>query len=137
MKHVSILIPEGDCSLANIEGTQQILLRVNGYLNDVGRDALFDVHLVGHLKQVTMKKGMFRVCPDQLLPEVRRTDLIIIPSVHGDKQRIVDDNRALLSWIVGQYGNGAAVASLCIGAFLLAGRAPRRAQLHDSLGNGR
>ena len=121
MIHVSILVPEGDCSLTNIEGTQQILLRVNGYLAEVGRDALFDVHLVGHLQQVSMKNGLFRVCPDSLLPDVPRTDLIIIPSVHGDKQKIVADNRALLSWIVEQYKGGAAVASLCIGAFLLAG----------------
>jgi transcriptional regulator GlxA family with amidase domain len=121
MKHVSILIPEGDCSLANIEGTQQILLRVNGYLNDVGRDSLLDVHLVGHLKQVNMKNGMFRVCPNQLIQEVGRTDLIIIPSVHGDNRKIIADNRLLLAWVVEQYKNGAAVASLCIGAFLLAG----------------
>jgi len=121
MIHVSILVPEGDCSLANLEGTQQILLRVNGYLHDAGRDALFDVHLVGHLKEVSMKNGLFRVCPDQLIHEIGHTDLIIVPSVHGDKQKIVADNRPLLSWIVGQYEKGAAVASLCIGAFLLAG----------------
>ncbi|HEV9036936.1 MAG TPA: DJ-1/PfpI family protein [Puia sp.] len=121
MIHVSILVPEGNCSLTNIEGTQQILMRVNGYLEDAGRDALFDVHLVGHLKQVNMKNGMFMVCPDQLIGEVARTALIIIPSVHGDKQKIVADNHALLSWIVEQYKGGAAIASLCIGAFLLAG----------------
>ena len=121
MIHISILVPEGDCSLTNIEGTQQILMRVNGYLEDAGRDALFDVHLVGDREQVSMKNGLFRVCPDQLIGDVDRTALIIIPSVHGDKYKIVADNRALLTWIVEQYRGDAAVASLCIGAFLLAG----------------
>lgn len=121
MLHISILVPEGDCSLTNIEGTQQILMRVNGYLAEAGRDALFDVHLVGDHGEVNMKNGLFRVCPDQLIGDVDRTALIIIPSVHGDKQKIVADNRALLAWIVEQYRGGAAVASLCIGAFLLAG----------------
>ena len=121
MIHVSILVPEGDCSLTNIEGTHQILLRVNGYLSEAGRDAIFDVHLVGHLRQVSMKNGLFCVHPDSLVSGVPRTDLIIIPSVHGDKQKILADNHALLSWIVERYNQGAAVASLCIGAFLLAG----------------
>lgn len=121
MKHVSILVPEGDCSLTNIEGTQQILMRANGYLSDAGRAPLFDVHLVGHLEQVTMKNGLYRVCPDSLIQEIDRTDLIIIPSVHGDKRQVIATNRHLLSWVAGQYDKGAAVASLCIGAFLLAG----------------
>ena len=33
MKHVSILVPDGECSITNIEGTYQILLRVNSWLN--------------------------------------------------------------------------------------------------------
>jgi hypothetical protein len=37
MKHVSILVPEGDCSLANIEGTHQVLCRVNDYLAEQGK----------------------------------------------------------------------------------------------------
>jgi transcriptional regulator GlxA family with amidase domain len=56
-----------------------------------------------------------------MIQEVSRTDLILIPSVHGDMEKILGDNEALLSWIVEQYKNGASVASMCIGAFLLAG----------------
>ena len=41
MKHVSILVPEGDCSVTNIEGTHQILSRVNDYLADLGRPPAF------------------------------------------------------------------------------------------------
>ena len=37
MKHISILVPEGGCSVANIEVTHQIFLRVNDYLADSGR----------------------------------------------------------------------------------------------------
>jgi transcriptional regulator GlxA family with amidase domain len=120
-KHVSILVPVGDCSLTNIEGTQQILLRVNGYLAEAGRDPLFDVHLVGQYEEIRMKNGLYRVCPDSLIRDVGCTDLIIIPSVHGDKTKVLADNRLLLDWIVGQYERGASIAALCIGAFLLAG----------------
>jgi transcriptional regulator GlxA family with amidase domain len=122
MKHVSILVPDGDCSVTNIEGTHQILLRVNGYLEEAELPPLFNVQLVGLRKETSIKNGLFRICPDALIREVDRTDLIIIPSVHGDKQKILSDNQPMLSWIVRQYQGGAAVASLCIGAFVLANR---------------
>ncbi len=68
-----------------------------------------------------MKNGRFTVSPDVLVRDLPRTDLILIPSVHGDQPKILADNQELLSWIIRQYDHGAAVASMCIGAFLLAG----------------
>lgn len=121
MKHVSILVPEGDCSVTNIEGTHQILRRVNGYLADLGRPPAFAINLVGLHPEIKMQGGLFTVCPDILIRDLTHTDLILIPSVHGDKQKVLADNKDMLSWIVRQYQDGAAVASLCIGAFLLAG----------------
>lgn len=121
MTHVSILVPEGDCSLANIEGTHQILCKVNDYLAEEGRGPEFIVQLVGQYEETRMKKGLFVVCPEVLLQDVSHTDLIIIPAVHGNMQQIMADNAVMLDWIVKQYNDGAAVAALCIGAFVLAG----------------
>jgi transcriptional regulator GlxA family with amidase domain len=120
MKHVSILVPVGESSLSNIEGTHQILLRVNDYLAGLGRPPIFTIQLVGLHHEVGMKKGLFTVHPDVLARNVTHTDLIIIPSVYGEYGRMIADNKPLLSWIVEQYERGSAVASLCIGAFLLA-----------------
>jgi transcriptional regulator GlxA family with amidase domain len=121
MKHVSILVPQGDCSVTNIEGTHQILSRVNGYLADLGRPPAFTINLVGLHHEIRMKNGLYTVCPDILIRDLTHTDLILIPSVHGDKHKILADNKDMLAWIVQQYHGGAAVASLCIGVFLLAG----------------
>ena len=121
MKHVSILVPNGECSITNIEGTYQILLRVNAWLEEAGRPPLFTVQLVGLQRETRMKNGLFAISPDVMIKEVDRTDLILIPSVHGDKKKILVENRPMLDWIVKQYRAGSAVASLCIGAFLLAG----------------
>jgi len=120
-KHLSIVVPDGDCSMTNIEGTQQIFLKVNDYLIEAGESPLFNVQLVGPRPETRMKNGLFAVCPEALIQDIEHTDLIIIPSVHGDKAKILLDNAPLLSWIVRQHERGAAVASLCIGAFLLAG----------------
>jgi len=121
MKHVSILAPDGECSITTIEGTYQILLRVNDWLEEAGRPRLFTVQLVGLRRETRMKNGLFVICPDVLIQEVERTDLILIPSVHGDKKKILSDNRPMLDWIVKQYQGGSEVAAMCIGAFLLAG----------------
>ena len=98
-----------------------MLLRVNDWLEEAGCEPMFQVMLVGESEEVRMKGGRFRVCPDVLIGAVPHTDLIIVPSVHGDKVKILSDNRPMLEWIVARYQEGAAVASLCIGAFLLAG----------------
>ncbi|HVU96284.1 MAG TPA: helix-turn-helix domain-containing protein [Puia sp.] len=121
MKHVSILVPDGECSITTIEGTYQILLRVNDWLTEAGEEPMFDVQLVGQSTEVQMKAGRFRIHPDVCFTAVTRTGLILIPSVHGDKARINEENRPLLDWVADQYRRGAAVASMCIGAFLLAG----------------
>jgi transcriptional regulator GlxA family with amidase domain len=121
MKHISILVPNGDCSLVNIEGTHQILSRVNEYLVKAGEPPLFEIQLVGLEKDVHIKKGLFKICPDVLTRELSHTDLIIIPAVQGDFKKILAENQELISWILMQYKEGASVASLCTGAFLLAG----------------
>jgi transcriptional regulator GlxA family with amidase domain len=121
MKHISILIPEGDCSLVNIEGSHQIFNEVNSVLKRAGKEPLFKVQLVGLNKSTTMKKGLFTIHPDVLVKDLHHTDLIIIPAIHGDKQKVIEDNKAFIPWLVEQYKQGAGITSLCIGVFLLAG----------------
>ena len=120
MKHISILIPEGDCSLVNIEGSHQIFNEVNSVLARAGKPPMFKVQLVGLRKETTMKKGLFSIHADALINDVEHTDLIIIPAIHGDKKKVFADNRDFIPWLVKHYKMGAGIASLCIGAFLLA-----------------
>jgi transcriptional regulator GlxA family with amidase domain len=120
MKHISILIPEGECSLVNIEGTHQIFTEVNSVLSRAGRPPLFTVQLVGLRREATMRRGLFRIHPDVLIDDVVQTDLVIIPAIHGDKADVIEKNKAFLPWIVQQYNGGASIATLCIGVFLLA-----------------
>jgi len=43
-----------------------------------------------------------------------------VPALSGDLKQALEANKAFMPWIIEQYENGAEVASLCIGAFLLA-----------------
>lgn len=120
MKHVSILIPQGHTSLVNIEGTHQILSEVNILRTGMGKAPLFDIQLVGLSKQTTQRNGLFTIQPDCLITDVTKTDLIIIPAIHGQFPKVAIDNKEFIPWIVQQFNNGAEVASLCIGSFFLA-----------------
>jgi transcriptional regulator GlxA family with amidase domain len=120
MKHVSILIPQGHTSLVNIEGTHQILSEVNILRTGMGKAPLFDIQLVGLAKQTSQRDGLFTIQPDCLINEVTKTDLIVIPAIHGQFPKAVEDNKQFIPWIIQQFNNGAEVASLCIGSFFLA-----------------
>src|SRR6185436_15520909 len=62
----------------------------------------------------------FTVHSDVLMKDVKKTDLIVIPALSGDLNAALKVNQDFVPWIVNQYKHGAEVASLCIGAFLLA-----------------
>lgn len=120
MKHISLLIPVGDISLSNVEGTYHIFSEVNRALTIAGKQPLFNVQLVGLRKNSRVKNDLFSIHPEVLIQDVSKTDLIIIPALHTDVKKGVEKNQELVPWIVQQYKNGAEVASLCTGAFLLA-----------------
>lgn len=120
MKHVSILIPEGNVSIVNIGGTHQILSMVNEVLQKMGQNPVFDIHLVGLEKESQRSPRLFSVTADRVLSEIAKTDLIIIPAIFDDVPTAKENNREFIPWILHQYKNGAEVASMCVAAFFLA-----------------
>ena len=63
---------------------------------------------------------MFSVHTDRQIKNAKKTDLVFIPALFGDMRTALAKNKALVPWIQEQYAKGAEVASLCVGAFLLA-----------------
>ncbi|MCL9805672.1 helix-turn-helix domain-containing protein [Flavobacterium amniphilum] len=119
MKKVSILVPESSVMQA-IADPQYLFSAVNQFMAVSGKKPLFDVQLVGVKKEVKLNDGMFSVTTTQLLKDTEETDLIVIPALFGDMKSAIAQNEKLLPWINKQYNKGAEVASLCVGAFLLA-----------------
>ena len=119
MKHISILIPE-TAVIEAIADPRYMFTAVNQFLMADGKSPLFHVQLVGAKKEVKLSNELFSVHPDSLVKDVKKTDLIFIPALSGDMKTALQANKELIPWIVDQYKNGAEVASLCIGAFLLA-----------------
>ncbi len=120
MKKVSILIPNGHFNLVNVEGTYHMFSWVNEFLEQEGQRPLFELQLTGLSNPVMQPRIFFSIHPEILLPDVKNTDLIIIPAVHGNFQENIRLNADLLPWLIKQYQKGAEIACFCIGAFLLA-----------------
>ena len=119
MKHISILVPKG-AILGSLEGSRQLLTQVNEFFKAKGAPPIFKVQLVGLSKETPLSGGLFTVNADEVIEDVKKTDLIIIPAPDGDLQEAIERNKDFVPWIVQQQKNGAEVASLCLGAFLLA-----------------
>lgn len=119
MMNVSILVPENSVMQA-VADPQYLFSAVNQFLEVAGKKPFFNVELVGATKEVKLNNGLFTVNTSQLLKEARKTDLVIIPALFGDMKTAIAANKKALPWINEQYNNGAEIASLCVGAFLLA-----------------
>ena len=119
MKHISILVPKG-AILGSVEGPRQLFTQVNIFFAERGEKPLFKVQLVGIQKETPLSGGLFTVHADHLINDLIKTDLIIIPAIDGDLRNALEVNRDFIHWIKEQRKRGAEIASLCLGAFLLA-----------------
>jgi transcriptional regulator GlxA family with amidase domain len=120
MKHISVLVPKGAAVLACIEGSIKLFNMANTLLENNGKPPLFKVQLVGLTKEPCIYDKFFTVRPDLTIADAQKTDLIVIPAVNGDMGEVISLNQDFLPWIRSQYKKGAEVASLCVGAFILA-----------------
>lgn len=120
MKHLTIIVPDGQNNLSSIVGAYKIFTRANEYWKQVHSKDLFKIELAGISKKVEFYNGLFTVNPHTSISGITKTNLIIIPSLNHNYKKAVKANRLLIDWIEKQYKLGAEVASICTGAFLLA-----------------
>lgn len=120
MKHLTIIVPEGQNNLSSIVGAYKIFTRANKYWMESGKKEMFKIQVAGISKEVEFYEGLFAVRPHTDISQISKTNLIIIPSLNHNYHNAVKGNEPLIDWIVKQYKNGAEVASICTGAFMLA-----------------
>lgn len=120
MKHITILVPDGQNNLSSIVGAYKIFTRANTYWKETGRKETFKIELAGISKKIDFYEGLFTVQPHTHISDIATTDLIIIPSLNHNYEKAIKGNEPVISWIEQQYKEGAEIASVCTGAFLLA-----------------
>lgn len=123
MKHLTILVPDGQSNLSTIAcivGTYEIFTRANAYWKEKTKKELFKIELAGVTKKADVYNGLFTVKPETNISTINKTSLIIIPSLVRNYEEALKGNKLLISWIEKQYKSGAEIASMCTGAFMLA-----------------
>ncbi|MBL7933745.1 MAG: helix-turn-helix domain-containing protein [Bacteroidia bacterium] len=120
MKHISVLVPKGAATLSCIEGSFKAFNIVNSFLQEIGKAPMFKVQLVGLDHEPQVYDSLFKVQPDYSIHDDFKSDLIIVPAVNGDWKKVIEINKDFLPWITSQHETGSEIASLCVGAFILA-----------------
>lgn len=121
MKHVTIVVPEGEGNnLSSIVGAYKIFSRANDLWKQRENETKYKIQLAGISEQVDFYDGAFSVKPHLHLSDIEHTNLIIIPSLNHHFGKAVAENQFLIDWVKQQYQQGAEVASICTGAYILA-----------------
>ncbi|MER3328902.1 MAG: DJ-1/PfpI family protein, partial [Candidatus Kapaibacterium sp.] len=119
MKKVSIIVPE-TAVIEAVADPHYMFRAVNQFLKQQGKEKLFDVEIVGLTKHIELENNLYTVNVNKTINEVDKTDLIIIPAISGDFEEAIGKNLEYIPWLIRHYENGAELASLCVGSFLLA-----------------
>jgi transcriptional regulator GlxA family with amidase domain len=123
MKHITIVVPDGQSNLstiASIVGSYEIFNVANEHWKRSGKKEIFKIELAGISEKADVYDGLFSVRPHANIGDVKTTNLIIIPSLVRDFQKAVKGNQLVIDWVEEQYKQGAEIASICTGAFMLA-----------------
>lgn len=120
MKHLTILVPNGENNLSSITGAYEIFTKANAFRKANGSQELFKIQLAGISEKINFNEGLFTVKPHTNISAIHKTDLIIIPSLNHNYTLAIHGNELLLPWLEKQYKKGAEIATICTGAFMLA-----------------
>jgi transcriptional regulator GlxA family with amidase domain len=119
MKQVTIVVPNGYADMSTITGSFEILTTANEHWREMGNRPMIEIRIAGFVIKPESDAGFFWVRPADI-QEIKKTDLLIIPSLSHYYYTLIKQNAALITWIREQYKSGAEIACLCTGAFLLA-----------------
>jgi transcriptional regulator GlxA family with amidase domain len=120
MKHLTIIVPDGENNLSSIVGAYKIFSRANAFRKEMGKAEVFKIELAGISKEVDFYGGLFTARPHTHISTITKTNLVIIPSLNHNYEKAIKANQPLIDWIGKQYKHGAEIASICTGAYMLA-----------------
>jgi transcriptional regulator GlxA family with amidase domain len=121
MKQITILYPEEQCTLSTVScilGTVEVFTKANDYWKKQGNKQKYQLTIAGTSAKEEYVSGLVAIKTNAHISDIGKTDLIIIPSAKPVKN--ANSNQPLLDWIKKQYKQGAEIASMCSGAFILA-----------------
>ncbi len=119
MQHITIVIPDCRINLTTVSGTLEILSQAHEYWQKRGNRPTLNIQVAGFVETPKPSDDYLTIHPTDIR-KIKQTNLVIIPSLLREYERAIGQNDELLNWIKKQYKNGAEIASICSGGFLLA-----------------
>lgn len=116
---ISVYVPH-HAAIEAITPAYRLFKTANDILIASGKKPKFKVEYVGLQKSIKANDGEYSIRIDRHISNVNDSDLIIIPALYGDVKHSLKKNSAAIPWLQKMHRQGSEVASLCIGAFLLA-----------------
>ncbi|SUJ30993.1 Bacillibactin transport regulator [Sphingobacterium spiritivorum] len=116
---ISVFVPQYG-TIEGITPAFRTFHTANEFLTVFGKKPIFEVEYVGLQEYVPANSGEYSIRTNRLLQDVSRTDLLIIPPVFGSIDSGIAANAEAIPYFRKLHLNGASLASLCVGAFLLA-----------------
>ncbi|MFI5450717.1 GlxA family transcriptional regulator [Pedobacter sp. UC225_61] len=124
MKHLSIVVPDEQTTMSTIAciiGAFQVFGAANNYLVSRGEAAVFKIELIGATNNDFLNNNLLSIKHQFAIHEIDKTDLILIPaSSIRSYDTATTNNKLLIDWLTKQYTQGAEIASMCAGSFMLA-----------------
>lgn len=116
---VSVFVPE-TAVIEALTPAYRTFKTANEFLTSLGKKPVFQVEYVGLHEYVSANDGEYSIKTDRLLKDVTKTDLLVVPPAYGDIVAGINANAEAIPYIQKLYNQGSSVASLCLGAFILA-----------------
>ena len=116
---ISIFVPEYG-TIEGITPAYRSFQMANEIRSTFDKPPIFTVEYVGLNKYVPANNGEYTIKTDRLLKDVTHTDLLVIPPIYGQISKGLKINEQAIPAIKKLHEQGSSIASLCVGAFILA-----------------
>ena len=122
MANITFIVDTG-CMFSGISGLTDCFNIANlWHATNTGEwlEPLFTTRVLSRDGKAVKVSGGFQVKPDGQFHDFEKTDVVVVPPYLPNADLLPSNAAPLLNWIVDRYEQGAMIASVCTGSFVLA-----------------
>jgi transcriptional regulator GlxA family with amidase domain len=120
MKQIVFLLADGLLKPSCLFNAIEVFEKANDYYASQGNPPFYTIRIAGTPLQQKLQNARLTLNAIEDIRNIEKPDLIIFPAFDTPNDFAIQNSREALDWVANQYKEGAEVASLCTGTFLLA-----------------
>jgi len=120
MKQVVFLLADGVLKPSCLFTAIEVFEKANEFYTNQGLPPYYTIRIAGVNLQQKLQNASFSLNAIADIHSIEKPDCIILPAFDTPNAFGIQNSREALDWVVQNYKEGAEVASLCTGTFLLA-----------------